>query len=356
MSNKTIALVIPSLTHGGMERVMSELANFFAQKPHLSVHLIVLTKGEKYYTIDSRVNIIQPSFVHSNYNRLVFTWKIFRFLRGELKKLNPDSILSFGGKYNAFNILANVGLGNPIYVSDRSKPGISYGKFLDFLNPITYKWTTGVVAQTIQAKEQVEKEVGHKNVRIIGNPIVQIPPNSGDRPPVILNIGRFISTKHQEDLVQVFNEINPEGWRLVFVGDGKEREKVENYANSLGISEQIEFVSSTKNVAVYYQQASIFAFTSSSEGYPNVLGEAMSSGLACISYDCVAGPADLIEHEKNGILIPVRDLKGLNLELRRMIENENWRRQLGENAIKTSQSWNITQIGEDYLNFLLAQE
>jgi glycosyltransferase involved in cell wall biosynthesis len=57
-----------------------------------------------------------------------------------------------------------------------------------------------------------------------------------------------------------------------------------------------------KEIDPWYHRAKLFAFTSSSEGYPNVVGEALSAGLPVVAYDCIAGPSDMIDDGKTGIL------------------------------------------------------
>ena len=98
------------------------------------------------------------------------------------------------------------------------------------------------------------------------------------------------------------------------------------------------------NVEEWYQKADIFAFTSSSEGFPNALAEAMACGCACISYDCVAGPADLITHEFNGLLIEMGNQASYIKGLEELTENTVFRKVLQKKARNITEKFKFSQI------------
>jgi|AntRauTorckE5430_2_1112549.scaffolds.fasta_scaffold35849_2 GalNAc-alpha-(1->4)-GalNAc-alpha-(1->3)-diNAcBac-PP-undecaprenol alpha-1,4-N-acetyl-D-galactosaminyltransferase len=132
MNTQSVILVISSLTAGGAEKVMAQLAN--QASIIYEVNLVILSKKERFYSFDSRVKVIEPNFTIDQMPRVFFKWRNFWWLRKTLKGLKTQPVLSFSGKYNAFVLLASIGLGKKVFISDRSRPGISYGKFLDFIN------------------------------------------------------------------------------------------------------------------------------------------------------------------------------------------------------------------------------
>ena len=79
-------------------------------------------------------------------------------------------------------------------------------------------------------------------------------------------------------------------------------------------------------------QASIYALSSRFEGFPLVLVEAMSKGMACVAFDCPTGPADIIDDHRNGLLVPAKDVEGLTAALMEMVEDEELRRRCGDAA------------------------
>jgi glycosyltransferase involved in cell wall biosynthesis len=68
------------------------------------------------------------------------------------------------------------------------------------------------------------------------------------------------------------------------------------------------------------------------EGFPNVLGEAMAAGLPVVAFDCAFGPAEMIEHEGNGLLVPANDTGALAAALDRLMGDERLRERLGQAA------------------------
>lgn len=351
---KKIALVISSLSSGGAERVMSVLANYFVNKPDVEIHLIILIRKEKFFEIDKRVKIYEPDFDHKKYSRPVFTLKILKYLRSTLKSIEPDTCLSFSGRYNSFALIAAYGLGLKVFISDRSRPGISYGKFLDLLNPIMYKTAVGIIAQTSKAKEFAFKQTGHKNIKVINNPIRTLKKIEVERQNIILNVGRFIPSKQQELLVEIFSRINAPKWKLQFLGDGQRFEAAKQKAKELKVEDRVMFEGMQKEVDKYYFGAKIFAFTSVSEGFPNALGEAAAAGLASISFDCNAGPSDLIDDEKTGFLIPMNEEEVYKEKLQELIDNETQRTQFGKNAEIKAQKFSLDYIANQYFDFILS--
>jgi GalNAc-alpha-(1->4)-GalNAc-alpha-(1->3)-diNAcBac-PP-undecaprenol alpha-1,4-N-acetyl-D-galactosaminyltransferase len=349
---KNIALVIPGMACGGAERVMSELAHFFVEQPEVSVSLILLTKSEKFYPIPSKVKLIEPSFEHRQYSRFIFTLKIFMFLRKAFKGSKPNVVLSFGSRYNSFVLLASFGLGLKVYVSDRSRPSNSHGWFLDLINPIVYRFASGIIGQTQVAQENIFKKVKHRNIKVIGNPISKGELNYSHKQNIILNVGRFIPSKQQAFLVKTFAEIDPIGWKLVFLGDGPELMSIQKLAQELEVLNMVEFLGNVSNINNFYQKAKIFAFTSISEGFPNALGEAMAAGLACISFDCEAGPRDIIDHKQNGFLVDIKEKEEYKERLKQLILDEHLRFKFGREARLKMEQFSSEAIAKQYFEFL----
>ncbi|QNR24753.1 glycosyltransferase [Croceimicrobium hydrocarbonivorans] len=350
---KSLSLVIASLSSGGAERVISLLANNLADQV-AQINLIVLTQGPRFYELDPRIKVYEPDFKIEDLGRLKFTIRNFLWLRSLWKKLNASAALSFGGKYNAFVLLSALGKGQKIFVSDRSRPSISYGKFLDKVNPIIYRRAAGIVAQTERAKTLMARATGHKNIKVIPNPVPQIPEGTEMREKVILNAGRFIGSKHQDWLIQYFEQIEDQDWILRFLGEGPLWDKVKAKAAQSPKKEQIEFLGNVNPIVPYYQKAGIFAFTSTSEGFPNALGEAMSAGCPVISFDCEAGPADLIENEVSGYLIDEGNHEDYINKLKLLVAEFNKREELGAAAREHMKRFEETEICMNYLNFMLA--
>lgn len=350
---KSICFISPSLSAGGAERVISLLANYFVNNVD-QVNLVLLTKATRFYELDPRIKVYEPDFKIEDLGRLKFTIRNFLWLRSLWKKLNASAALSFGGKYNAFVLLSALGKGQKIFVSDRSRPSISYGKILDKVNPIIYRRAAGIVAQTERAKTLMARATGHKNIKVIPNPVPQIPEGTGMREKVILNAGRFIGSKHQNWLIQYFEQIEDQDWVLRFLGEGPLWDEVKAKAAQSPKKKQIEFLGNVNPIVPFYHRAGIFAFTSTSEGFPNALGEAMSAGCPVISFDCEAGPADLIENGISGYLVEEGNHKDYINKLKLLVAEVDKRKELGAAARERMKRFEESEICMNYLNFMLA--
>ncbi len=351
---KKICLVLPSLKVGGMERVMTELAEYFTVQKGVETHLIVMTRSEHFYAANSNVILHQPSFVFNIKYRTYYNIKTILFLRRTVKSLKPNSILSFGETYNSFVLLATLWLGSKVFVSDRSKPDKAWGKFHEALRKILYPRSFGIVAQTQFSKTYLHSITRHKNIRVVPNPIRPFPMEVSQKEKIILSVGRLISTKRTDILLDVFAKLDNQEWKLWIVGDGPRREILEQTTKELGISDRVKFWGTQKELEQFYSVAAVFAFTSVSEGFPNVLLEAMSAGLACISFNCVAGPSDIIEDGVNGLLIPEVDAKEYQIKLQQLVNDDRLCKRLSAEALKRTEAFHIDIVGEQYLNFLLS--
>jgi len=355
-----ICLIIHSLGIGGMERVMVNLANYFADQKKADVHLLLIGRKRNIeYKLSDKIHIHKPSFSFNNDRRAWHTIKTIRFARLTVKLLKPDTILSFGEFWNNLVLLSLLGIDAPVFISDRSEPDKELGKVQNRLRDWLYPKAAGYIAQTSQAKEVANQNKWNKYIRVIGNPIREFPENPEiKKENVVLFVGRLIKTKHVDQLIQMFHEVRQPGWRLEIVGgDAKGLTLSDEYQqliNDLGAEGYISLEGERKNVEDYYNKSKIFAFTSSSEGFPNVVGEALSAGLPVIAYDCMAGPSDLISDGKNGCLVPVHDTLLFKQRLKEVMTQEELRDKMSIEARRSVFEFEKGKIADEFYDFITA--
>ena len=355
-----VCLVIHSLSLGGMERVMSEIANWLAAGNKAIVHIVLIgNKRVVEYELHKAIHIHKPNFTFKQSRRFVDSLRTMLFLRAKVKAINPLAVLSFGEYWNNLALLALWGRKAPVYISDRSQPDKNLGRLHNFLRDRLYPTAAGMIAQTRTAANIAEDRRWNKNVRVIHNPIrpVQVVENWADRPKNILTVGRLIRTKNIDQLIRIFLAARQPGWKLVIVGGNAKKqnllEELRTLVRSLGAEEYVSIEGAQAQVDRYYNDSQIFAFTSSSEGYPNVLGEAMCAGLPVIAYDCIAGPSDMIDDRKNGFLIPLFDQDQFTEKLKLLMQDENLRRYLGKRALEKSRRFRTPILAGEYFDFFL---
>src|SRR5690606_30500414 len=143
-----------------------------------------------------------------------------------------------------------------------------------------------------------------------------------------------------------FIQINNTSWKLCFLGDGQHQVAVKEKSRTSTLVDHIKFEGNRPDVDTWYQKSSVFAFTSTSEGFPNALGEAMAHGCACISFDCVAGPSELIDDGVNGFLIPEGDHALYVQRLKQLMVVEELRIRFGKNAMEKMKQFNNSKIAK----------
>lgn len=356
IDKKKIVLALPTLHSGGMERVMSELANYFSEFSDTSVHLILFgKKPEVFYQLTENVTV-HTANKHSF--KIIFIDLITRiiFLRNIVKFIKPNAVLTFGVQWNIFVLLALYKTKIPVFISDRGNPKTVFKFSTEFMKTLLYKNAHGFIAQTEKAAEVVHSRFPKLKLRVIGNPIKIINNNKFEKENLIISLGRLISTKHHDRLIDIFSKLNAPNWKLVIVGgDAIKQENsvyLKNKIQQLNLSEKVELTGTKKNVDDYLIRSKIFAFTSSSEGFPNVVGEALSAGLPVVSYDCMAGPSEMIISGINGFLVDVFDDESFQKYLQLLIDNEKLLNTMSNEAQKSIDKFSIKTIGKKYFDFL----
>ncbi len=150
---------------------------------------------------------------------------------------------------------------------------------------------------------------------------------------IVLSVGRLSHEKGQEYLVRAAAQWRG-GARLIIVGDGPDRPRLERLARQLGCAGSVVFAGLTTNVAPYYGLADVFVLPSLSEGSPNVLLEAMAAGLPIVSTD-VGGVPEIAADGVNALLVPPQDANAMACAVRTLLGDRVMCERLGAIAQRT---------------------
>lgn len=356
ITKKTICFIIPSLKSGGMERVAVNLANYFCDNYSNNIAVILLSNKEIFYSLNKNIKLIIPTKNICFKNILIRYLWLYLFLRRYLKKLKATHVIGFGETYNAFIIFATLFLNINVYVSNRASPLSSLKGFRGLINPLFYPLAKGVLIQTQTGIDILKRKYKFTKFIKIENPFI-ISENinkTAKRKKTILNVGYLGGNKNQDLLISYFNEVSKDNeWKLIFYGDGPKRNELQRKIKYLNREQNILLLGKSKDIINIMQKSQIFAFTSTSEGFPNVLGEAMAAGCACISYNCVTGPSELIDDGINGFLVPVGDHEQYKNKLKILMNNDQLRNVFGKAArYKIKNNFNTEIIAQKYLELL----
>jgi GalNAc-alpha-(1->4)-GalNAc-alpha-(1->3)-diNAcBac-PP-undecaprenol alpha-1,4-N-acetyl-D-galactosaminyltransferase len=363
MIKKKVAFFIYSLGSGGAERVLTTLANNFTS--NYEVHIITIINTKSFYSLDPSIKKHYCRESEINKSNIISSIKLnFRLyikLKAILQAERINLLVSFMTTSNVLGSLAAKTLKIPCIISERTNPYIDKPNFI-WKNLVRYAFPKSdyIVVQSKLIKTYYEKIVSVNKIVILPNPLStklshskKIPSN---RENIILNVGRLVKSKNQDLLIRAFSKINNKDWNLFFIGEGPMLSEYKKLVNELNQNENIKFINSTNDIATYYNKSKIFAFTSNYEGFPNALIEAMYFELACISTDCPSGPADLINHNKNGFLIPVGNQNMLEKYLVKLMNDNSLCTSFGKKGYKTALNFdeqNVANKWKDLVNKLL---
>ena len=170
---KNIIIVVSAMNMGGAQRVVSILSDHWSRNGNV-VTLICTFTGEKvsHFEINNNVSIsyLSDSPIFSKIKLWNLLWKLFQ-LRSEIKRKNPDLVISFLARVNLASALSTIGLKFPLILCERTWPPFaSLNSNLLWIYKILFKRANKVIVQTEKSKRWLKKNFKNNNVKVIPNP------------------------------------------------------------------------------------------------------------------------------------------------------------------------------------------
>jgi GalNAc-alpha-(1->4)-GalNAc-alpha-(1->3)-diNAcBac-PP-undecaprenol alpha-1,4-N-acetyl-D-galactosaminyltransferase len=329
--NMKIAFIISSLGSGGAERVLTLIANELSKKH--DIYIITLSNDESFYELDTKIKHIKLDLLKQSNNifkGIINSIKRIFVLKKELKKIDAHINISFITQTNILSIIASKLNKQKIIIAERS---VYYSEtntiFWRQLRRFIYLYANHLLTLTIDDAKNYDFL---KNKSVIPNCIQfnKFSSMSNDnKENIILAVGRLHPVKQFDKLIKMYAQINSD-YKLLIVGEGSERKKLESLINRLNLNNKIFLEGRKTNVFEYYNRAKIFVLTSKHEAFPNVILEAMSYGCAVVSFDCDYGPRTIIENNINGFLVKNEEEFKEKIEL--LMKNDEIRKKISKNA------------------------
>lgn len=171
--------------------------------------------------------------------------------------------------------------------------------------------------------------------------------------PVLLSVARLEPQKNVALLLRAFARVRAHREaRLVILGEGPLRADLETLARDLGIDGHVDMPGFVRNPRAYMAQAAVFVLSSSWEGLPTVLIEALGAGCPVISTNCPSGPAEILEDGTYGRLVPVGDVAALSDAIVATLDEPPCRERLRRRARRFS----TDRMAEEHLYVLLDKQ
>lgn len=357
---------------GGVERVVSLKANYFAESFGYEVTIIV-TEGqgrECFFPLSSKVNVINLNLGFEELWKVSFIKKIFLYLKKQYryKKLLKEELLRLRPDITISVLRREINFINSIHDGSRKigELHVNRSNYRNFAirNSNRIKalfarlWMNNLIGHLKQLDKMVVLTESAKqdwpelsNVVLIPDPlpfsVQQVSSLSAKR---IISIGRYAYEKGNDLLLRAWSIVQNscEDWVLDVYGMG-EREPYRQLMSELGIDEsRCHLYGSLADVKEQYLSSSVFALPSRFEGFGLVIIEAMSCGLPVVSFNCENGPRNIITDEQDGCLVTPYDVEEYANKLLKLIHDKDYRQQMGINAYQASRRYAIENIATQW--------
>ena len=340
-----IAFIISSLGSGGAERVLSLMANYWAQKNY-SIIVITLDNSAPFYLLEDGIKLEQLSLLKNSvsvFSALANNITRIKIIKNKLIEIDPDIVISFMTETNIISTIGCRMINKPIIIAERTNYNLLKSWVWVSLRKLVYRFSNALIVQTRYDKEKYHRL---SNTLVINNPLnlKEMFLNNNREEKNILAVGRLNRQKGFDRLIKAFSHLDHEDWKLAIVGEGSERNNLEKLIYDLNLKDCIRMPGRTKAIEKWYKKSSIFVLSSRIEGFPNVLCEAMAYGCACVSFDCIAGPNEIITDKVDGYLVKNGDIIALSARVDFLMNNPEERRRIGKEAMKISDRLNIDYI------------
>ena len=342
------------IRYGGGEKVRNWLAKTFSQNGHNVFYAIPNNKPEllhqlKDVNLDGCIKVVNYDSSLKKKN----IYKYFKQIKAIYKDYQIDLLIYFGGSLVEQIVARRQGV--KILLSERFFNGFRPLPSR-VLKHLQYRIADGYVFQTPEASKTYGKRAEHLGT-IIPNPIIdKLPePQFENLRKEIVTAGRLMPQKDHRTLVSafaIFLQKHPD-YKLIIYGSGPLKDELLAQMNDSHIGDSAEIISGKTNICELERGAELFVLSSLAEGMPNALIEAMSVGVQCISTDCpVYGSRMLIQHGRNGYLVPIGDAEKLAEMMNYAVEDKENADKIRREAIKIRETLEEKKIGKKWIDYI----
>lgn len=332
-----IALILPDLIPGGAQRVFIDLAARLQARGH-RVSAIIAFRSSDAWQFPSDISVINLSeSTSSGYNLTVLPALTTRLVR-TLSKLNPDIALSTLTGMNLVSTLAYLALGRriPVMLREASTSSNKHGRLLNLLRRLLYPRAPAIVAVSEGVADDIlaQTAAAAGKVHVINNAVDGDTLRESARAPVthewldktnhsvFIAVGRLHRAKGFDTLLDAFARVRQTlDSRLIILGEGEDRDRLEAQAASLGIDRVVHMPGQVSNPWAYMARCDAFVLSSRWEGFVNALLEALALGLPVVATDCHSSPREILKSGDYGKLVPVDDSASLSEAMLETIRN-----------------------------------
>ena len=355
---------------GGVERVLTIKANYFAEKYDYDI-TIILTEGKDkkpFYPLSEKVKVINLDINFEELWNCSFLRKICVYIKKqrlykkalqfELMRIRPDITISMLRR--EINFITKIKDGSR-KIGELHINRANYRNFNEkgiIKSVFSWFWMRSLVSNLRKLDKLVVLTDYDKKAWKELNNVVTIPNplsfESAIKSPLtskrIIAVGRYSHEKGYDLLLRAWAKVQVQcrDWQLVIFGDG-DRTLCDKLMDEQNINRNNCILNGrTQDVQKEYIASSIAVCSSRFEGFGLAIVEAMACGLPVVSFDCPWGPRSIISDGEDGILVENGNVEGLTQALISLIEQLERRKEMAENAVRNVQRYNMEQIAHKW--------
>lgn len=351
---------------GGMERVLTMKANYFAEHFGYDVTIILTDGKEKpiFYPLSDKVKVINLNIGFEELWTCSFLKKIFFYLKKQhlYKKLLNRELMRIRPDITVSMLRREINFINDI--QDGSKKigeiHINRANFRNFegnnalKNLFSKFWMNSLLSKlqrldrfVVLTEKDKEAWVELNNVCVIPNPLSFTSTRHSDLSEKrIIAVGRYCHEKGYDLLLKAWGIVQNRttDWRLEIFGEG-DRTQYEEMVDTLNLDRHRCILNGrSSKIQDEFLNSSLSVCSSKFEGFGLVITEAMACGLPVVSFDCPWGPRAIISDGEDGMLVENGNVDKLAEALVLMIQNPKQRKAMADKAIENVQRFRIDQI------------
>ena len=351
---------------GGMERVLTMKANYFAEHFGYDVTIILTDGKEKpiFYPLSDKVKVINLNIGFEELWACSFLKKIFFYLKKQYlyKKLLNRELMRIRPDITVSMLRREINFINDI--QDGSKKigeiHINRANFRNFegnnalKNLFSKFWMNSLLSKlqrldrfVVLTEKDKEAWVELNNVCVIPNPLSFTSTRHSDLSEKrIIAVGRYCHEKGYDLLLKAWGIVQNRttDWRLEIFGEG-DRTQYEEMVDTLNLDRHRCILNGrSSKIQDEFLNSSLSVCSSKFEGFGLVITEAMACGLPVVSFDCPWGPRAIISDGEDGMLVENGNVDKLAEALVQMIQNPKQRKAMADKAIENVQRFSIDQI------------
>lgn len=322
-----IAILLPDLRGGGVERIRLVLAKEFLRLGHSPEFVLMRAQGELLGEAHETFTISDLSCARARQLPIALA----RYLR----KSRPDGLLAAMWPLTVIAPVAQLLSGHrcSVVVSEHCMLTNQYATWgtlhktaMRFSMAAGYRPADGIVGVSngVVADLASLSGLGSQRFTTIHNPVTprQVPsPDAHEQAESIwagapqgqrlLSVGSLKNQKNHSLLLRAFARIESRRPTLMILGTGPNKSMVRRLAAELDVADRVIFAGFHPDPTPFYSTADLFVLSSDNEGFGNVIVEALAQGLPVVSTDCPSGPSEILENGRWGRLVPVGDSEAL---------------------------------------------